>query len=177
MIWRTIVFRTECKYNRTFIFNKFSFKNYKKYCKPVSRILFSRKRGYHLSGSNVADRIYLSTHEHQASNLRAFTYLTFQHVRFTHNGCYQPLPWALTSHFHPYLPKQTVIFCGTFFPYFTTGPSVRWYVALYCPDFPPHCWSDNPACSVAKIHADICFTSTNTFLTMIWCRFFAVLKD
>ena len=69
----------------------FHSKTIKKYCKSVSRILFSHERGYHLSGSNVADRIYLSTHEHQASNLQAFTYLTFQHVRFTHNGCYQPL--------------------------------------------------------------------------------------
>lgn len=37
----------------------------------------------HLSRSAIADTVYLSTHKHRASHPQAFTYLTFQHTRFT----------------------------------------------------------------------------------------------
>lgn len=72
--------------------------------------------------------------------------MAFQHTRFTLQICYHTHTWALTPHFHPYLPRlkrdQAVIFCGTFctlpssFKKKRIAPPVRWCVTLCCPDFP-----------------------------------------
>ena len=109
--------------------------------KPDSVSPESLRNSYHLSTMNITAPLYLPTREYRTSRPQAFTYLAFQYVRFTRLVSCLKRPWARTSRFHPYLvsPKadKTVIFCGTVFPIVTPGPPVRWYVALYCPDFPP----------------------------------------
>ena len=52
----------------------------------------------------------------RTSRPQRLVYVALQHTRFTRKICYQILPWALTSRFHPHpCPKaETVIFCGTF---------------------------------------------------------------
>src|SRR5690606_27558544 len=70
---------------------------------------------------------------------RTGAYLAFQRVRFTRPNRYRQGPWALTPHFH-HCPggAVAVIFCGTVCTSRRNreAPSVRWYAALCCPDFP-----------------------------------------
>jgi len=102
-------------------------KEKKKNYKPISRILFlPRQAGtdcYHLSATTFARCLYLPTLGHRASSPQSTVYMAFQHARFTRTNSYLPAPWALTPHFHPYLPKQTVIFCGTCCSRFAPGPT------------------------------------------------------
>jgi hypothetical protein len=76
----------------------------------ISRILFPdfRRDSYHLSGSDVAVRIYQPTHADTplrrigASNSKIGTYLVFQPVRFTMPRLSPTERWALTPPFRPY---------------------------------------------------------------------------
>ena len=51
--------------------------------RPVSRILFPLRGGYHLSVPAVACGINLPTRQHRAGRSQALTYMAFQHARFT----------------------------------------------------------------------------------------------
>jgi len=75
----------------------------------------------------------------RASSPQTILYMALQHPRFTRYDCYQPLPWAFTSHFHLFsrLASEVVIFCGTISPRLSRGPAINRWVALCCPDFPP----------------------------------------
>jgi len=76
----------------------------------------------------------------RASSPQTTLYMALQHPRFTRYDCYQPLPWAFTSHFHLFsqLASEVVIFCGTIsFPHCCGKPALNRWVALRCPDFPP----------------------------------------
>ncbi len=57
--------------------------NKKKYCKPVSRILYFQRSRYHLSAIAIADYLYLPTLDHWTSRPQAILYMAFQHARFT----------------------------------------------------------------------------------------------
>lgn len=110
-------------------------------CRFLSRILFLPlvRDSHHLSTTGIAANLYLPTHEHWTSSPQSFTYLAFQHVRFTPQECCHPA-CELLPHIFTLTPTRNavaVIFCGTVFLPLLAGPPVRWYVALYCPDFPP----------------------------------------
>jgi len=64
-------------------------------------------------------------------------YMTFQPTRFIHSTDYPALPWALTSHFHPYLDKSWRLFSATLaVSRLLRTPLVKWCGALRCSDFP-----------------------------------------
>jgi len=116
----------------------------KKSHKPVSRILFSRRIGSlcHLSGPGIPGSALPTPPASGFPELREphinRVYMAFQPARFIHCPGRPEQSCALTARFHPYLPKEAVFFCDTFYaPNESETPPVRRCGALSCPDFPP----------------------------------------
>src|SRR5690606_2530464 len=82
----------------------------------ISRILFTPEELIVIYlAEALLHQSYLPTHKHQASSFRAFTYLAFQHARFTPNFL---LPRNCVGSYPTFSPLHrkisAVIFCSTF---------------------------------------------------------------
>ena len=85
----------------------------------VSRVLYAKMRGNHLSSLRVTAQFKpegaLPPWEYRRAAYRASSDpKVLLRIGFTANPCYQRIGWALTSPFHPYRINTAVYFCCTF---------------------------------------------------------------